>query len=51
MLTRQILDNLLMSNVTNWIVTPREMDSDLIHLSEVIAHAINSSLHPSIRNS
>lgn len=47
----ELLDNLPLSNVKNWIVTPREMDSDLIHLSEVIAHAINSSLHPVIRKS
>lgn len=47
----ELLDSLPLSNVNNWIVTPREMDTDLIHLSEVIAHAINSALHPVIHKS
>lgn len=47
----ELLDELSMDNTSSWIVTPREMDSDLIHLSEVMAHAINSSLHPFLHHS
>lgn len=46
----ELLDHLAIENVNNWIVTPREMDADLIHLSEVIAQALNRALHPMIRN-
>ncbi|MBR3693524.1 MAG: GPR endopeptidase, partial [Erysipelotrichales bacterium] len=47
----QLLDDLSIDTTSSWIVTPREMDHDLIHLSEVIAQAINSSLHPFLRAS
>ena len=41
-----LLDSLKIDTNHHWIVTPREMDSDLIHLSEMISQAINTTLHP-----
>lgn len=47
----ELLDNLSVESMSHFIVTPREMDYDLIHLSEVIAKAVNSALHPLIATS
>ena len=41
----QVMEELLQEETMQLIVTPKQMDEDLVHLSEVIATSINTAMH------
>ncbi len=41
----QVMEELLQEETMQLIVTPKQMDEDLVHLSEVIATAVNTAMH------